>query len=79
MSRRIALTELPMGKSATIVELRAGRGFIRRLEALGIRVGQEIEKVSGPFMRGPVTVRSGNIRTAIGFGAASKIIVQVRG
>jgi Fe2+ transport system protein FeoA len=77
MSERVALTQLVPNKQATVVEIQAGLGLIRRLEALGIRVGQKIETVSGPFMRGPVTVRVGNIRAAIGFGAASKVVVQI--
>ena len=76
MAKRVSLTELTAGRPATIVEIQAGEGLVRRLEALGIRVGQRVEKVSGPFIRGPVTVRVGNIRAAIGFGAASKVVVQ---
>jgi Fe2+ transport system protein FeoA len=77
MARRIQLTHLAPGKRAKIVEIQAGMGLIRRLEALGIRTGQKIETVSMPFMRGPVTVRSERIRTAIGHRAASKILVEV--
>ncbi len=77
MSKRVILTELNPGRPATVVEIQAGLGLIRRLEALGIRVGQKIETVSGPFMRGPVTVRAGNICAAIGFGAASKVVVEI--
>ncbi len=77
MPKRVPLTELVAGKPATIVEIQAGQGLIRRLEALGVRIGQKVEKVSGPFIRGPVTVRVGNIRAAIGFGAASKVIVEI--
>ena len=76
MSKRIPLTELASGRQATVVEIQAGQGLIRRLEALGVRIGRKVEKVSGPFIRGPVTVRVGNIRAAIGFGAASKVLVQ---
>ena len=77
MSRRIPLTRLEPNSRARIVEIQAGQGLIRRLEALGIRVGQSVETVSGTFMRGPVTVRVGNIRAAIGFGAAGKVLVEV--
>jgi Fe2+ transport system protein FeoA len=79
MSECIALTALASGARGAVVEIRAGRGLVRRLEALGIRVGQKIEKVSGPFMRGPVTVKVGNSRVAVGFGAASKVIVEPEG
>jgi len=79
MARRIPLTQLTPGIPAKIVEIQAGMGLIRRLEALGIRLSQRIETVSGTFMRGPVTVRAGRIRTAIGHRAAGKIIVEVEG
>jgi ferrous iron transport protein A len=79
MSERIALTALASSRQGTVVGIQAGHGLLRRLESLGIRVGQRIEMVSGSFMRGPVTVRVGNTRAAIGFGAASKVIVEVEG
>ena len=77
MSRRIPLTRLEPNSRARIVEIQAGQGLIRRLEALGIRVGQSVETVSGTFMRGPVTVQVGSAQLAIGFGMAKRIIVEV--
>lgn len=50
--------------------------MISRLNALGIRPGQRITKVSSTLMQGPVTIRVGNAQVAIGFGMASKIIVE---
>jgi ferrous iron transport protein A len=76
MSERIILTALASGRRASVVEIQAGQGLVRRLESLGIRVGQRIKMVSGSFMRGPVTVKVGNSRVAVGFGAASKVIVE---
>ena len=48
----------------------------RRLDALGIRVGETITKVSSQWMRGPVLVRHGNTDVAIGYGMAQKIMVE---
>jgi len=48
-----------------------------RLNALGIRPGRRITKVSSMFMRGPVTVRMGQTQIAIGFGMANRILVEV--
>lgn len=78
MAKQLALTELGPGKRAVVVAVEAGRGLTKRLEALGVRVGQEIEKVSGSPLRGPVTVRAGNILAAIGFCAAAKIMVELK-
>jgi len=55
-----------------------GAGFSgRRLEALGIRPGMKVTKVSSMLFRGPVTLRVGNAQVAIGFGMANRIIVEV--
>ena len=78
MTKPIPLTQLDAGRRATVVEIQAGQGLVRRLEALGVRVGRQVEKISGPFIRGPVTVKVGNIRAAIGFGAASKVLVSTQ-
>jgi len=65
---------------------RRGRGFMRhrstgfagrRLEALGIRPGMKVTKISSMLFRGPVTLRVGNAQVAIGFGMANRIIVEV--
>ena len=36
-----------------------------------------IKKVSGHFMRGPVTARVGNTEVAIGHGMARRVMVEV--
>lgn len=54
-----------------------GPGFGRRLEALGIRPGKKVTKVSSMFFRGPVTLRVDNTQVAIGFGMANRILVEV--
>jgi len=79
MSERLPLTQLAADKTAIVVEIKGGRGLLERLEGLGIRIGQRISKVSGPFMHGPVTIKAGNIRVALGYGAAGKVIVEVAG
>jgi len=70
------LTQMKVGQVGTVVEIQGGHGLTRRLQALGIRVGVRIIKVSSQIMRGPVTVQIGNSRVAIGFGMARKIIVR---
>jgi len=70
------LIQMKVGQVGTVVEIQGGHGLIRRLQALGIRVGVRVIKVSSQIMRGPVTVQIGNARVAIGFGMARKIIVR---
>lgn len=64
------------GQSATVVEVVGGHGLVSRLDALGIRPGKRITKISAAFMRGPVVIRVDRADVAIGFGMARKITVQ---
>ena len=74
--KQVTLRQIRTGQSGVVLEIQGGHGLISRLYALGIRPGQRITKVSSTLMRGPVTVKVGNARVAIGFGMASKIIVE---
>jgi ferrous iron transport protein A len=74
---QINLTEMKAGQSGTVVQLAGGRGMQARLDAMGIRPGIKITKVSGQLMRGPVLVKAGNTQVAIGFGMARRVIVVV--
>jgi ferrous iron transport protein A len=73
------LAQLKQGESGTIVDIQGGQGLIKRLESLGIRPGVKITKLTAQFMRGPVTMRIGNSRIAVGFGMAKKIVLQKDG
>lgn len=72
----IDLTQLEEGESATVVQVAGGHGLKRRLDSLGVRVGKRVTKVSSQLMRGPVTLRVNGFQVALGFGMASKILVQ---
>ncbi|NSW92723.1 MAG: ferrous iron transport protein A [Firmicutes bacterium] len=64
-------------QSGTIVSIYGGIGMLRRLEALGIRVGGKITKKSALIGRGPVIIAVGNTEIAVGYGMASRILVEV--
>ncbi len=51
--------------------------MMSRLNAMGIRPGKKITKISSMFMRGPVTLQVGRMQAAIGHGMAAKIVVEV--
>ncbi len=51
--------------------------MVNRLSALGIRPGKRITKVGSMLMRGPVTIQVDRAQVAVGFGMASRIIVEV--
>lgn len=75
--KRLLLTQLESGQTGKVVSVLAGQGLINRLSTLGIRPGKTITKVSSILMRGPVIARVDNTEVAIGFGMASKIVVEV--
>jgi Fe2+ transport system protein FeoA len=85
------LVRMRAGQSGIVVQLqgghglmggrhglrRGGHGLANRLSALGIMPGKRITKISSTLMRGPVTVEIDRARVAIGFGMASRILVQL--
>ena len=74
---RITLVQMGLGRSGTVVAVLGGRGLIRRLDALGIRPGKRVTKISSTFFRGPVILRVDGAQIAIGFGMAGRIVVEV--
>jgi len=68
---------MEIGQTGTVIGILGGRGLMRRLEALDIRPGKKVTKVSSTLFRGPVTLRVDNAQIAIGFGMAKRIIVEV--
>ncbi|MFC1917941.1 ferrous iron transport protein A [Chloroflexota bacterium] len=70
------LNQMRSRQKGKITEIQGGHGLINRLNALGIRPGNQITKVSSMLMRGPVTAQVNSTRIAIGFGMAKKIIVE---
>jgi ferrous iron transport protein A len=64
------------GQTGTVVGVLGGHGLIQRLDALGIRPGKKVTKLSSTLFRGPVMLRVNNTQVAVGFGMARKIIVE---
>ena len=77
MQKHITLTKLGLNKSGIVVSIAGGHLVSQRLSAMGIRPGKKISKIGQMFLRGPVTIRVGNIDIALGHGTANKIIVEV--
>ena len=75
----ITVRQMHAGQSGKVVEILGGAHLFNRLNALGIRPGKRITKVSSMFMRGPVTIQVDRSQVAIGFGMAGKILVDVEG
>ena len=75
--KQITLTQMKTGQNGTVVQLQGGRGLVNRLNALGIRPGSRITKLSSMVMRGPITIQVDRAQVAIGFGMAKRIIVEL--
>ena len=76
-NEQLTLAEMRIGQTGTVVEVLGGHGLIRRLDALGIRPGRKVTKLSSTLFRGPVMLRVNNSQVAVGFGMARKIRVEV--
>ena len=76
-NEQLTLAEMRTGQTGTVVGVLGGHGLIRRLDALGIRPGRKVTKLSSTLFRGPIILRVDNTQVAVGFGMARKIIVEV--
>jgi ferrous iron transport protein A len=76
MSIQTDLGNLKPGERAVVIAIHGGFGVTARLDAMGIRSGIVLEKISGQPFGGPVAVQVGSSRIALGFGMARKILVK---
>ncbi|MFA7328099.1 MAG: fused ferrous iron transport protein A/B [Candidatus Ratteibacteria bacterium] len=74
----LTLSELRSGEQGIIKELQGGHGLRRKLESLGIRAGKTVRKISEHGSGGPVVLEIDGSKSAIGYGMARRIIVEVR-
>jgi len=65
------------GDSGIVVRMVGGHHMIDRLDALGIRQGKRVVKLSSMFMKGPVTIKFDSGQVAIGYRMANKIIIKL--
>jgi ferrous iron transport protein A len=72
----VDLGSLESGKKAVVIAIHGGIGVTGRLDAMGIRPGIVLEKISGQPFGGPVVVQVGRNRIALGFGMACKVQVE---
>jgi ferrous iron transport protein A len=75
--KQVTLTQMWTGQTGIVVQVQGGHGVVNRLSALGIIPGKRITKISSMLMRGPVIVEVDRTRVAIGFGMATRIVVQL--
>ena len=76
-NRQTTVAQMRTGERGRIIEITGGYGLTRRVEAMGIRPGKKIAKVSSMLMRGPATIQVDGVQVAIGFGIARRILVEL--
>lgn len=64
------------GEVGVVFRLAGGRGMAARLQAMGVRPGKKVRKISRQPLGGPVAVEIDNFCIAIGHGMARRIIVN---
>jgi len=75
-AKLITAAQMADGQSGVVVSVEGGHVLRGRLEALGIRPGKRIRKISDAFMRGPSVIEVGGCEIAIGFGMANRIFAR---
>ena len=69
------LSTVPVGQKVRLISIQGGRKLIRRLLALGITQGNELEVLH--HRSGGVVVGRGGNRVALGAGVADKLLIEV--
>lgn len=75
MAMYVRLTQIREGEVGTVVDIRGGSGIRQRLLGIGITPGIKIWVIKAG-RPGPYIIAIGNMRLAIGYGAADKIIIR---
>ncbi|MCX6256210.1 MAG: FeoA family protein [Bacteroidia bacterium] len=73
-----SLTELEDGQTAVIVSVLGGKMLTKRLADLGITSGTEIKVIRKTLFSGPVQVEVAGSRLVLGWGLATKIMVELK-
>ena len=64
------------GETGEILDIRGGRGPVRRLTELGLAPGVTVRIVSDAGSSGPLIVKVGDARIGIGRGMARRVLVR---
>lgn len=70
------LTQIKEGAMVEVVEINGGHQFQKKIDAIGLHVGSQIVKLSAQVLNGPITIKIGSTKLAIGHGMAKKILVD---
>ncbi|MHC5035358.1 MAG: FeoA family protein [Planctomycetota bacterium] len=70
------LEKLAAGRTGRVVGFAGGHGMMRKLDAMGLRPGKTVRKISSQFMAGPVIVMMDGRQMAMGRGIARRVQVE---
>ena len=73
----ISLSEMKSGQEGIVTEVMGGVSMIRKLDALGVRAGKKIKKISAALRRGPLVFEVEKTQIAVGRGIAQKILIKI--
>jgi len=74
----ISLTGLEDGQKAIIVSVLGGKILTKRLADLGITSGTVVKVIRKTLFSGPLQVEVAGSRLVLGWGLASKIMVELK-
>ncbi|MDQ7781000.1 MAG: FeoA family protein [Planctomycetota bacterium] len=77
MKTEKTLAEMTDGEAGMVVRVSTSAVLSRRLSAMGLGVGTRVTKTKALFLRGPVAVKAGSTRIALGRETADRITVCV--
>ena len=68
---------MKVNQRGRILEISVGTRLQSRFMSMGIYPGREIVKLSHFVLKGPIAIKVGRSVMALGYGMASKIILEV--
>ena len=74
---KLKLVEMKDDQTGKISVLQGGHAMRSRLEAMGLRPGKRLTKLSGMLGGGPIVVQVEGTQVAVGRGMAARIEVEV--
>ncbi len=74
----LPMDQMRGGETGEIAKVVGGRGMKRRLTELGFSPGVPVRLIKGSFRSGPIMVKVGEAKIAIGRGMARRVFVRSR-
>jgi ferrous iron transport protein A len=72
----LPLDQMRGGETGEIIDVRGGRGVVRRLTEIGLAPGTRVRMVSGAGRSGPLIVNVGDAKIGLGRGMARRVLVR---